>query len=118
MQQNNYKGGWLIFGLKAVGISIGAIFTVATAPIWASIYVSILGRIVNRKVLGETGTITTLDGKPIDGPKTCFEEELSLVGVMPWGVFIFPNGGLAAMYFAFRSTFTFIGHIFTKVFAT
>ena len=118
MQQTNYKGSWLIFGLKAVGISVGAIFTVGTAPIWATIYVSILGWIVNRKALGETGRITTLDGRPIDGPKTCFEEELSFVGVMPWGTFLFPWGGLFAIYFAIRSTFTFIGHIFTKAFTT
>ena len=117
MQQINQKGGWLIFGLKAIGISVGAVGAIFTAPIWSPIYVSILGLIVNRKTSG-AGTITTLDGKPINGPKTCFEKELPLVGVMPWGMFIFPNGGLTAMYFAFRSTFTFIGHIFTKVFAT
>ena len=111
------QSSWFSFGLKAVGISVAAVATVATAPLWSAIYVSILGRIVNRKVLGESGTIKTLDGEEINRNLTSFEEDLKVSGSLPWFFFLFPYGGLYSIWFSFRSTFNFVGHIFKKGFA-
>jgi hypothetical protein len=79
-----------------------------TSPIWGSIYISLLGRTVNRYIKDESGTVYKKSelGKLIPIKcETTFEKNLSGLGSAPWLLLV---GGVPMIPYIFITTFSYI----------
>ena len=85
------------------------------SPIWGLLYLNRLGKIVNRTVRDESGTIyNTETNKPIIQPYTKFERILSSSCAMPWYLLTGPYAIILVAPEICRGTFSLYDHIKTK----
>ncbi len=92
-----------------VGLGIGVV-AAFTAPLWGSLYIQGLGKLANRKVLGESGTVMSI--KPhlaIKSAYTPFEVTLSQSGAAIWLFLLGMDPAYLPM--PFYATYTFVRHM-------
>ena len=85
------------------------------SPIWGLLYLNCLGKIVNRTVRDESGTIyNTETNTPIIPPYTKFENVIKSCGAMPWYLLTGPFAIIYTSPVIYHGTISLYDHIKTK----